>query len=69
MNIKYKHISVMTSETITSLKIKESGIYIDSTFGMGGHSREILKKLGPSGKLYSIDKDPQAIIESKTIQD
>ncbi|AEO08581.1 16S rRNA m4C1402 methyltransferase [Buchnera aphidicola str. Ak (Acyrthosiphon kondoi)] len=69
MNNTLKHIPVMKKELIHSLKIKKNGIYIDSTFGTGGHSHEILKKLGKDGKLYSIDKDPIAFSIGKNIKD
>lgn len=69
MKQKIKHIPVMKEELIKSLKIKKNGIYIDTTFGMGGHSNEILKKLGKEGKLYSIDKDPNSIFIGKKIKD
>lgn len=55
------HKTVMLEETIKNLNIKDSGIYVDATFGRGGHSQEILSKLGPNGKLIVIDKDPEAI--------
>ncbi|MCY9844373.1 16S rRNA (cytosine(1402)-N(4))-methyltransferase RsmH [Vibrio caribbeanicus] len=64
-----KHISVLLNESIDGLSIKPDGIYIDGTFGRGGHSRTILSKLGESGRLFSIDRDPQAIAEAKKIQD
>lgn len=69
MNHKIKHIPVMKKELIQSLKIEENGIYIDCTFGAGGHSKEILKSLGKDGKLYSLDRDPLAISIGKNIQD
>ncbi|QCI17051.1 16S rRNA (cytosine(1402)-N(4))-methyltransferase RsmH [Buchnera aphidicola (Aphis helianthi)] len=69
MNQNIKHIPVMTEEIIESLKIQENGIYIDSTFGMGGHSIEILKKLGKKGKLYAIDKDLNSVLIGNKIQD
>ena len=69
MNQNIKHIPVMTKELIESLKIKKNGIYIDSTFGMGGHSIEILKKLGKDGKLYAIDKDLNSILIGNNIKD
>ncbi|MFK5895281.1 MAG: 16S rRNA (cytosine(1402)-N(4))-methyltransferase RsmH [Pseudomonadota bacterium] len=56
-----KHIPVMLNETIDALNVKSSGIYIDGTFGRGGHSAEIVKKLNEQGKLFVLDKDPQAI--------
>ncbi|CAL4320850.1 Ribosomal RNA small subunit methyltransferase H [Buchnera aphidicola (Mindarus abietinus)] len=66
---KKKHIPVLLRETILSLNIKKNGIYIDCTFGCGGHSNEILKKIGNNGKLYAIDVDPSAIQEAKKITD
>jgi 16S rRNA (cytosine1402-N4)-methyltransferase len=69
MNHILKHIPVMKKELIDSLKIKKNGIYIDSTFGNGGHSNEILKKIGKDGKLYSIDRDPTAFSIGDAITD
>jgi 16S rRNA (cytosine1402-N4)-methyltransferase len=60
-----KHTSVLLIESIAGLAIKESGIYIDATFGRGGHSRAILEKLGPHGRLVAIDLDPEAISVAK----
>ena len=51
------HIPVLLKETIDGLNIKPDGIYIDLTFGGGGHSREILSRLGRNGRLYSFDQD------------
>ncbi|MDG4869951.1 16S rRNA (cytosine(1402)-N(4))-methyltransferase, partial [Guyparkeria sp. 1SP6A2] len=59
----------MLHESIDGLAIKPDGIYIDGTFGRGGHSRTILAQLGPEGRLYSIDRDPQAIAEASKIDD
>ena len=59
------HISVLKNEVINALNIKESGIYIDATFGRGGHSLEILKKLNKDGKLIAIDRDIDAITYAK----
>jgi len=55
------HISVLLAETLAGLAIKADGIYLDGTFGRGGHSREIMQQLGPTGRLYAIDRDPAAI--------
>jgi len=55
------HTSVLFEESIEGLNIVPDGIYIDGTFGRGGHSAEILKHLGPEGRLYAFDKDPEAI--------
>lgn len=58
--MEFNHIPVLRDETIEGLNIKENGIYVDGTAGGGGHSSEILKRL-KSGKLISIDQDPDAI--------
>lgn len=60
------HISVLKSETLDLLDVKENGIYVDGTLGRGGHSLEILKRL-KNGKLYCFDLDEQAIEESKEL--
>ncbi|MCG3730850.1 16S rRNA (cytosine(1402)-N(4))-methyltransferase RsmH [Vibrio cincinnatiensis] len=69
MTESFQHISVLLHESIAGLAIKPDGIYIDGTFGRGGHSRTILSQLGENGRLYSIDRDPQAIAEAKKIED
>ena len=61
----FLHESVLLKEAIDGLAIKENGIYIDATFGRGGHSQAILEKLAPNGRLIAIDLDPQAIAVSK----
>ncbi|MGN0002322.1 MAG: 16S rRNA (cytosine(1402)-N(4))-methyltransferase RsmH [Sphingobacterium composti] len=55
------HVPVMLHECMDALDIKPDGVYVDVTFGGGGHSREILKRLGPNGKLIAFDQDPDAI--------
>ena len=54
------HAPVLYNEALESLNIKPDGVYLDGTFGRGGHSRGVLDKLGPKGRLYAIDKDPEA---------
>jgi len=54
------HNSVLLSDSIDALAIKEDGVYVDITFGGGGHSREILSRLGEKGKLVAFDQDPDA---------
>lgn len=54
------HVPVLLNESIDGLNIKSDGIYIDVTFGGGGHSKEILRRLGKKGHLYSFDQDPDA---------
>lgn len=65
MSEQFEHVSVLLHESVDGLAIKPDGIYIDGTFGRGGHSRLILSKLGENGRLYSIDCDPQAIAEAQ----
>jgi 16S rRNA (cytosine1402-N4)-methyltransferase len=55
------HNSVLLSESIDALSIKKDGVYVDVTFGGGGHSREILKRLGSNGMLLAFDQDSDAI--------
>ena len=54
------HVPVLLNESIDGLDIKSDGIYVDVTFGGGGHSREILSRLGNAGHLYSFDQDADA---------
>lgn len=58
------HVPVMLEECMDALAIKPDGVYVDVTFGGGGHSREILKRLGPKGRLIAFDQDPDAINNS-----
>lgn len=64
-----EHITVLLHEAVNGLALKENGIYIDGTFGRGGHSRLILSKLSSNGRLIGIDRDPRAIAEAQKIQD
>ena len=56
------HDPVLLQESVEGLNIKEDGIYVDVTFGGGGHSREILSRLGPNGKLFAFDQDKDALL-------
>ena len=56
-----KHRPVLLEEAVAGLAIQPSGLYVDGTFGRGGHARVILAKLGSEGRLLALDKDPQAI--------
>ncbi len=58
------HNPVLLQESIDGLSIKENGIYVDVTFGGGGHSKEILKRLGVQGKLFAFDQDEDALDNS-----
>ena len=55
------HNPVLLKESVDGLDIREDGIYVDATFGGGGHTREILKRLGPDGKLIAFDQDEEAL--------
>lgn len=64
------HFSVLLNESLEGLNIKPNGVYIDGTFGRGGHSCALLQKLGEQGRLIAIDQDPQAIAHAQqTITD
>lgn len=63
------HTSVMLHECIDGLRINPAGTYVDVTFGGGGHSKAILAKLGPDGKLFSFDQDPDAWEQAEKIDD
>ena len=65
----FSHIPVLLNEVLDGLDIKEDGIYVDATFGRGGHSRKILERLGPSGRLYGLDRDLTAVEAAKEIKD
>ncbi len=63
------HVTVLLDEAVQALAVKAGGVYVDGTFGRGGHSRKILEQLGERGRLIAFDKDLQAIESSKAIQD
>jgi len=56
------HNPVLLNETVDGLNIKHDGVYVDVTFGGGGHSKEILKRLGPNGRLFGFDQDEDALV-------
>lgn len=57
----FEHRPVLLGETIAALNIQRDGLYVDCTFGRGGHAAHILQALGPNGRLMALDKDPQAV--------
>ncbi|MBT0726184.1 16S rRNA (cytosine(1402)-N(4))-methyltransferase RsmH [Rosenbergiella australiborealis] len=65
----FKHTTVLLDDAVNGLNIHPDGIYIDGTFGRGGHSRLILSQLGEKGRLVAIDRDPQAIAAAAEIND
>ncbi len=59
------HRPVLLAESLAALAVDPTGIYMDGTFGRGGHSREILARLGPDGRLFALDKDPAAVLSGR----
>jgi 16S rRNA (cytosine1402-N4)-methyltransferase len=64
MNGQFEHVPVLFDEALKALNIMSSGVYVDGTFGRGGHSGAILQQLGRDGQLLAIDKDPQAVVHA-----
>lgn len=56
-----RHEPVLLSEAVDALSVRADGVYVDGTFGRGGHSELILSVLGPEGELYALDRDPEAV--------
>jgi 16S rRNA (cytosine1402-N4)-methyltransferase len=63
------HQAVLAQEAIEALNVRADGIYVDGTFGRGGHTRLILERLGPQGRLIAMDRDPQAAAAAAQIDD
>jgi 16S rRNA (cytosine1402-N4)-methyltransferase len=63
------HVSVLLAEAVAALVLKPAGRYVDATFGRGGHSREILCRLGPEASLLALDRDPAAVAAAGEIPD
>jgi 16S rRNA (cytosine1402-N4)-methyltransferase len=63
------HIPVLLNEAVDALNVRPDGVYVDATFGRGGHSRAILAKLGPEGRLVALDRDLAAVAAAGEIQD
>ncbi|MBS1246689.1 MAG: rRNA methyltransferase [Proteobacteria bacterium] len=59
------HEPVLRKEAVAALNVRPDGIYVDATFGRGGHARAILEQLGPDGRLLALDRDPQAVASAK----
>ncbi|MBH5329270.1 16S rRNA (cytosine(1402)-N(4))-methyltransferase RsmH [Eikenella sp. S3360] len=64
---EWAHVTVLLHEAVDALTVKPNGIYVDGTFGRGGHSRLILSKLGEHGRLVVFDKDPQAVAVARQL--
>lgn len=62
----FAHTTVLLDEAVDALITRPDGVYVDGTFGRGGHSRLLLQRLGPNGRLLAIDRDPQAVASAST---
>ena len=69
MNAPNAHVTVLLQEAVDALEIKADGIYVDGTFGRGGHSLAVLERLGPAGRLIAFDRDPAAIAAGQALGD
>ncbi len=69
MSADSAHITVLLNEAVAALAMVPDGVYVDATFGRGGHSRKILDALGPHGRLIALDRDPAAIAAGRVMTD
>jgi 16S rRNA (cytosine1402-N4)-methyltransferase len=69
VSLAHAHVSVLLSEAVDALAIRADGLYVDATFGRGGHSRAVLAQLGPQGRLIAFDRDPAAIAAGQAVGD
>jgi 16S rRNA (cytosine1402-N4)-methyltransferase len=66
---KSAHVPVLLDEVLGALAIKPGGVYVDATYGRGGHARAILARLDSTGRLIALDRDPEAEQSARTIDD
>jgi 16S rRNA (cytosine1402-N4)-methyltransferase len=69
MDTQFQHRPVLFEQTLGMMAVREGGIYVDATFGRGGHTRGLLDRLGPDGRLIAIDRDPEAVAAARAIND
>src|SRR5690606_25698386 len=62
------HVPVLAAEAVAALRVRADGIYVDGTFGRGGHSRRILDVLGKGGRLVALDRDPDAVAAGRLLE-
>ena len=67
MTNEYPHIPVLLEESLVALDVQDNGIYIDATYGRGGHSTALLSRLGSGGRLVVMDRDPQAVAAAQAL--
>jgi 16S rRNA (cytosine1402-N4)-methyltransferase len=65
----WTHRTVLLTEAVEALVTQPAGIYVDGTFGRGGHARALLARLAPEGRLIAFDRDPEAVAEARRIED
>jgi len=63
------HRPVLLAEAIEALRVRPDGTYVDATFGRGGHTRAVLARLGPRGRVIALDRDPDAVVAAATLDD
>lgn len=68
-SVEFRHTTVLLDEAVDGVLARPDGVYVDGTFGRGGHSRALLAKLGPQGRLIGIDRDPEAVAAAAAITD
>lgn len=66
---EFRHTTVLLNEAVDGVLARPDGVYVDGTFGRGGHSRALLARLGPAGRLIGIDRDPEAVAAAAALQD
>ncbi|MBI3347200.1 MAG: 16S rRNA (cytosine(1402)-N(4))-methyltransferase RsmH [Burkholderiales bacterium] len=66
---EFRHTTVLLDEAVDGVLARPDGVYVDGTFGRGGHSRALLARLGPQGRLIGIDRDPEAVAAAAAITD
>ena len=66
-DIQRQHTTVLLAEAVDAVALRPDGVYLDGTFGRGGHSRALLARLSPIGRLIGLDKDPEAVAEGQVL--